>query len=447
MSTNLRKRADRRRRAAAAGLVAAQVAAGFGLAGTAHAAPSTERVSVNSAGIQGNNHSGHPSLSSDGSQVAFSSVATNLAGGISLGQVYVRDKLRGATELVSMGQPLPNGRALSPSISNDGRFVAFQSRASNLVTGDTNDADDIFIKDRVTGSVLRASRSSSGVQGNAASSDPAISPDGRYVAFVSSASNLVSGDTNNSGDIFVFDQVTRTTTRASTSTSGVQGDRNSMNPSISRDGSRVVFESFATNLIAGADTNQTRDVFVGSRTRVSFRASQSSTGVQGNSFSSNAVVSDDGRAVAFESRASNLVSGDTNSRSDVFHHDVVTRQTTRASNGFSTTPFNTPANGNSGSPDINHDGRVVTYRSDATNLVAQDPNGSIADVFVAHLDRPRGAQNTLVSVSSGGAAANGVSSAPALSSNAQVVGFASAASNLVGGDTNAKTDAFRRTLQ
>jgi hypothetical protein len=180
---------------------------------------------------------------------------------------------------------------------------------------------------------------------------------------------------------------------------------------------------------------------------VSFRASQSSTGVQGNSFSSNAVISDDGRAVAFESRASNLVSGDTNSRSDVFHHDAVTRQTTRVVNGFSTTPFNTPGNGNSGSPDINHDGRVVTYRSDATNLVAQDPNGTVGDVFVAHLDRPRGAQNTLVSVSSGGAAANGVSSAPALSSNAQVVGFASAASNLVGGDTNAKTDAFRRTLQ
>jgi WD40-like Beta Propeller Repeat len=446
MSNEARRR---RRRVALAGLVAAQVAAGVGWAGAAHAAPSTARVSINSAGQQGNGPSGGAVVNSDGNYIAFSSNATNLAGGITTGQVYLRDKIRGVTELVSkaVGGPLPNGRALDPDISDDGRFIAFQSFASNLVSGDTNGVDDVFVKDQVAGTVKRVSVSSSGSQGNDTSFQPAISGDGRYIAYGSRASNLVSGDTNGVADIFVHDRVFGTTTRASVGTTGVQSNRDSSNPSLSRDGAKVAFDSPASNLIAGADTNGTTDVFVASRTGVILRASQSSFGQEGNSSSRNAAISGDGRAVAYESSASNLVSGDTNGRRDVFHHDLITRLTNRVVNGRNSGLINDPGNGDSGGAAISHTGRIVAFHSAATNLVSADPNGAVLDVFVANLDRPLGAQNTLASVSTAGAAANGASAIPDLSSNNQVVTFHSQASNLVAGDTNGTLDAFARTLQ
>ncbi|GAB2697608.1 hypothetical protein [Thalassiella azotivora] len=155
-------------------------------------------------------------------------------------------------------------------------------------------------------------------------------------------------------------------------------------------------------------------------------------------------MSGDGRAVAFDSRATNLVSGDTNSRVDVFHRDVVRGQTTRVVNGTASGTTNDPGNGDSLAPSINHDGRVVAFASKATNLVSSDPNGAVQDVFVARLDAARGAQNTLVSVDGNGAAANGVSSAPTLSSNTQVVAFTSFATNLAAGDTNGTIDVFAR---
>jgi hypothetical protein len=439
----------RRRRVALAGLVAAQVAAGVGWAGVAHAAPSTARVSINNGGTQGNGPSGGAVVNSDGNYVAFSSNATNLALGITLGQIYLRDNIRGTTELVSRatGGPLPNGRALDPAISDDGRFIAFQSFASNLVSGDTNGADDVFVKDQLEGTVKRVSRSSSGSQGNGTSFQPTISGDGRYVAYASVASNLVSGDTNGVDDIFVHDRVFGTTTRASVGTTGVQSDRHSANPSLDRAGSKVAFDSAASNLIAGADTNGTTDVFVASRTGVLLRASQSSFGQEGNSSSRNAAISGDGRAVAYESSASNLVSGDTNGRRDVFHHDLITRLTTRVVNGRNSALTNDPGNGDSGGPAISHTGRIVAFHSSATNLVGADANGAVLDVFVANLDRPLGAQNTLASVSTAGAAANSASAIPDLSSNNQVVTYHSQASNLVAGDTNATLDAIARILQ
>lgn len=447
-SYDISRARSRRRRAAIAGMVAAQVAAGGGWAATAHAAPSTARVSISSAGLQGNGPSGGAVVNSDGSYIAFSSNATNFAGGISTGQVYLRDKLRGATELMSMGGlGLPNGRALAPAISDDGRFIAFQSFASNLVSGDTNGADDIFVKDRVTGTVTRVSVSSSGAQGNGTSHSPAISGDGRYVAYASASSGLVSGDTNSRDDIFVHDRVTRTTTRASVGTTGVQADGHSSNPSLDRTGSRVAFDSAASNLVSGADTNRTTDVFVASRTRVLLRASQSSSGAEGNSSSRNPAISGNGTAVAYESRANNLVSGDTNGRSDVFHHTLTGRVTSRVVNGRNSAFTNDPGNGDSGGAAISPDGRIVAFHSTATNLVASDANGSVLDVFVANLDAARGSQNRLASVSTSGGAGDGGSAVPALSSNSQVVVYHSNATNLVPGDTNRSLDAFSRTLQ
>jgi hypothetical protein len=432
-----------RRGLAVAGLVAAQAVAGVGWTGTAHAAPSTTRVSVTSTGQQANSASVTPAVNIDGTVIAFSSRASNLPGANTEGQIYVRDKLQGRTDLVSKkaGGVAGNDDSVDPAVSGDGRLVAFQSQASNLVAGDTNGVTDVFVHDRFTAATTRVSVASSGAQGNGSSAQPAISEDGRYVAFASAATALVPGDTNGVMDVFVHDRVTKTTTRASVSVTGAQANNASSNPSIARFGGKIAFQSSASNLVAEPDTNGTDDVFVASRTKVLLRASQSSTGAGGNLSSRDAVISANGLAVAYQSGASNLVAGDTNSRRDIFHHGVATRVTTlvnRAANGG-------VANGDSLAPSISDDGRRVAYTSAATDLVPRDANGMISDVFLTSIDAAPGAQNTLVSVSTSGTTANLASAFPALSANGQVTAFHSSATNLVAGDTNNTLDVFART--
>jgi Tol biopolymer transport system component len=416
----------------------------------ASAAATTVRTSVNTLEQQANGGSVTAAVSSDGTHIAFSSSATNLSGGThNTSDVYVRDTTRQVTDLVSKASngANANGRSLAPAISADGQVIAFQSIASNLSSNDTNGVDDIYVHDRRTGQTSRVSVSTSNVQGNAASSDPAISADGRYVAYTSQASNLVSGDTNGTTDVFVYDRIGRTTTRASVGTTGVESNGASRNPSISRDGARVAFESAASNLIAGADTDGTVDVFVGGRSGVSLRASESSIRAQGNGFSNNAALSADGRSVAFESRATNLVNGDTNAKADIFLQDLITRQTIRVTNGRNSGTTNDPANGDSGAPSLSSDGRVVAYHSAATNLGPGDTNGAALDVYVTHLNRPLGAQNQLASAAPGAGSGNAASATASLSGNGLVVGFHSNATNLMAGDTNNAIDVFKRSLQ
>ncbi len=228
-------------------------------------AQGTWRVSADSSGVDGNGGSYEPSISGDGRFVAFWSPATNLVPGDtnSKEDVFVHDRQSGTTTRVSVDSlgVQGNGASLFPSISGDGRFVAFQSRATNLVPGDTNGWSDVFVHDRQTGTTTRVSVDSSGVQGNLDSSFPSISGDGRFVAFYSFANNLVSGDTNGRADVLVHDRQSGTTTRVSIDSSGIQGKSLSEHPSISGDGRFVAFESAATNLVPG-DTNAKRDVFV-----------------------------------------------------------------------------------------------------------------------------------------------------------------------------------------
>jgi Tol biopolymer transport system component len=162
-----------------------------------------------------------------------------------------------------------NGESRWPSISSDGRYVGFSSSATNLVTGDTNGSYDVFVYDRQTGQTIRVSVDSTGVQANIDSSWSSISSDGRYVAFSSIATNLVAGDTNGSYDVFVYDRQTGQTIRVSVDSTGVQGNGESFWPSISSDGRYVVFDSLAMNLVAG-DTNGSRDIFVRDRQRGMF---------------------------------------------------------------------------------------------------------------------------------------------------------------------------------
>jgi Tol biopolymer transport system component len=261
------------------------------------------------------------------------------------------------------------------SISGNGRFVAFTSFASNLVPGDTNSLMDIFVHDRFTGATVLASVDSLGAQTNRISTHPSISADGRLVAFDSWASNLVAGDTNELSDVFVHDFGTGGTIRASVGSTGAEAIGRSEFPALSGDGRYVAYESNATNLVPG-DVNFMRDVYVHElASGITTRVSLSSAGVQGNDHSWDASISRDGRFVAFSS-GNRLVSGDTRNY-DVFVRDRQLGTTTRAS----VDSHGAQASNDSFSPSISPDGRRVAFDSGAANLVPTDTNGFI-DVFV-----------------------------------------------------------------
>jgi len=341
----------------------------------------TERVSVSSAELEGNSQSTSPSISADGRYVAFASYASNLAEGDNNGayDVFVRDRLAGDTERVSVSSAEAEGNSSScyPSISADGRHVAFHSWASNLVAGDNNGVGDVFVRDRLTGDTERVSVSSAEAEGSGSSCYPSISADGRYVAFQSNASNLVEGDSNGVPDVFVRDRLTGDTERVSVSSAEEEANGDSWTLSISADGRYVAFLSSAANLVEG-DNNGTYDVFVRDRlTDDTERVSVSSAEEEANSNSGAASISGDGRYVAFQSNASNLVEGDNNGWSDVFVRDRVAGDTERV------TVSSAEAEGNNDSrlPSISADGSRVAFESAATNLVPGDTNG-VYDVFV-----------------------------------------------------------------
>jgi Tol biopolymer transport system component len=259
-------------------------------------------------------------------------------------------------------------------VSDDGSVIAFESAATNLVAGDTNDDTDIFVSSG--GSIRRVSVGASG-QGDGSSHLPAISGDGRYVAFVSDADNLVPGDTNAAQDVFVRDLTYGITNRVSLSTDARQADGASFDPAISADGRYVGYDSVASNLVGG-DTNGTADVFVRDlRYGITNRISLTGAGGQGTSYSAGPALSADGRYVAFTSAASNLVAGDSNGRSDVFVRDIRAGATYRVSLGAG----DAQPNDASMAASISADGRFVAFTSAGSNLVAGDTNG-VADGFV-----------------------------------------------------------------
>jgi len=396
------------------------------------------RVSVNSLGKEGDRFSINPSISADGRFIAFESTATNLVVGETNNKsdVFVRDRLTEITTRISVNSTGNQGSfdAFNPAISADGRFVAFESNSTNLVADDTNNISDIFLHDRLNGTTTRISVGSTGQEGDRPSLNPSISADGRFVAFESNSTNLVAGDTNNNSDIFVHDIQTNTTTGISVDSTGNQGNIGSFNPSISADGSFVAFDSLADNLVA-ADTNSTRDIFVheiptNTTTRVSVNSSQN----QGNFGSISAVISADGRFIAFESNASNLVAADTNGTSDIFVHDRLSNITSMASINST----GDRANRSSFKPSISADGRFVAFDSLADNLAAADTNGT-NDIFVRDRDT---ATTTRISVNSEGQGADITSFNPAISATANVIAFDSFATNLVPQDTNSSRDVF-----
>ncbi|MGZ8225826.1 MAG: hypothetical protein ACXWT3_04195 [Methylococcaceae bacterium] len=360
-------------------------------------AAETTIVSVDPAGLRGNSGSFYPAISANGRFVAFASYASNLVAGDTNDEydIFVRDRTDGTTTRVSIDSAGQQGNLGSSgsgviAISADGRFVAFESSASNLVAEDTNETNDIFVHDRSTGATNRVSVDSAGGQGNGESSYPAISADGRFVAFASAASNLVVEATSGYGDVFVHDRTTGITTLVSVDSAGLEGIYGSGNPSISADGRFVAFTSESSNLVTG-DTNGWADTFVHDRaTGITTRVSVGSAGEQGNYYSNGTTsISADGRWVAFLSRASNLVAGDTNDGGttfatdgiDVFVHDRRTGTTTRVSvnsQGEQQNAFSAET-----TISISADGRFVAFSSMASNLVTGgERDNNQDDIFV-----------------------------------------------------------------
>jgi Tol biopolymer transport system component len=314
--------------------------------------------------------------------VAFGSYATNLILGDNNGviDVFVHDRDTAATERVSVANAdiQANNDSFSPAISSNGRYVAFQSDATNLVLIDTNNKSDIFVRDRTTRITERVSVDSDGNQANGDSISPAISSDGRFVAFSSEASNLVAGDANNKADIFLHDrQNNKTELIVGPAGFNIGAGTIIVAPAIGPDGGFLGFRSNADDLVPG-DTNNSFDTFLVDRdTLIAERLSVSSSEVEGNSDSSRPAISTNNRYVAFSSIATNLVSQDTNGSEDVFVRDRDAGQTRRVSIAF---------NGAEGDDDsfsavISADGRYVAFTSYAKNLVANDTNG-VLDIFV-----------------------------------------------------------------
>ncbi|ADR34437.1 hypothetical protein Sulku_1776 [Sulfuricurvum kujiense DSM 16994] len=402
-------------------------------------------VSITADGTIGDSSSLSSSISSDGRYITFESYATNLINGDTNAKedIFLKDTQTGTVSLISSSSSgtIGNDASVSPVISADGRYVVFESYSSNLISG-AGGISDVFLKDTQTGITTLISQSIYGYGGNDDSYNTAISSDGRYVVFRSDASNLVNGDTNGYGDIFLRDTQTGITSLVSSSSSSEIGNRASWYPDISADGNFVVFESASSNIVAG-DVPQIfdgielwfSDIFLKNTiTGAATLISSNSSGAFGNSDSFNASISSNGRYVVFDSTATNLVSGDTNSQSDIFLKDTQTGITTL----ISCTAAGEQGNNGSYSPSISADGRFVVFYTSATNFVSGDTNDN-GDVFLK--DTQTGALE-LISKSSSGEIGNNRSIYPFISADGSYITFSSEASNLVSNDTNGSFDVF-----
>ena len=401
--------------AGACAVAVALVVAATGFAASAK----TTLVSVSSAGQQANGPSFSPSVSGDGRFVAFFSSGTNLDPSQASG-TFVRDRKAGTTRLVAA-----NG--FLPSISADGRFVAFSTYS------------DVYVYDRNTAATTLVSQNLAGQPTNDSSASPSISADGGFVAFSSDAHNLTPVQPKVRRNEYVRDLAAGKTEQVNVNSRGKPGNGICHHPSISASGRFVAFESNASNLAPGAKKGRwnifVRDLKKHKTTLVSV----SSRGKKANGASHNPSISGDGRFVAFDSKASNLVKHDTNKGWDVFRRDLKKRRTVRVS----VSSKGKQGNGDSRYPSLSNHGGFIAFYSTAKNLVKGDTN-HIGDTFVR--DEHRG-KTVRVDVSSSGHQANKAGPSflvPSISADGRFVAFESGAKNLVKGDTNHAVDVFVR---
>jgi Tol biopolymer transport system component len=346
-------------------------------------------------------------------------------------------------------------------VSGNGHYAVFSSLASNLVPGDANGKVDVFVVDRPTNQIVRISMGLSGEEANGDSYSTNISPDGSNIVFYSQATNLVTGDTNGVGDVFIYNQTSHTIVRVSLSTTGEQGDANSAEGHISYDGRHVAFSSLANNF-AGESGAFDYDVFVRDRdtdhdgifdeieSAHTFRITIGAGGAEPDTYNNlRTNISGNGRFVSFNSDSTNLISPpDLDNFSDVFVRDrdadgngVFDEEGIGATRMIkvSVDPDGNPANAVSylhESAPMSEDGRYITFPSEASNLVNDDSNQKM-DIFVRDIQTE---QTALISLAPDGAPAEGKSYEPFISSDGRYFGFQTAAANLVIGDDNNRDD-------
>ena len=435
-------------------------------AGASAQAPVT-LVSRNKNGVLGNGNSNDqffpccPALSADDRWVAFVSHASNLVpnDNNSRADVFVKDLTGNAIVRVSVGASGgdANNDSFEPSLSADGRFVAFWSFADDIVAGDTNHMWDVFVRDRDpdanrifdegNGVTTRASVDSNGVEANSRSTSPSISADGRWVAFISSATNLDPADPSGISDVFLHDMATGATRLVSVSTGGTGGNASTWNCHLTADGNSVAFSSYASDLVAG-DANLSCDVFVRDLVNgTTVLASVDSNGAQGDddSFLRRGATTGDGSSVVFISYADGFVANDGNGVPDVFVRDLVLGTTTCMSVDAS----GAVGNGACFEASISGDGRFVVLQTWASTLITGDVN-LVSDIVLHDRDPD---QNGVFDEGPGVnepmstsllALGNDESVLPVISADGNLVAFLSAADNLVPRDWNGWWDAFVR---
>jgi Tol biopolymer transport system component len=413
----------------------------------------TKRISMSVNAADTDAPSRQPAINSTGDVVAFESTGTNIAidpnGPVS--DVFARNTKTGVTRLVSaaLDGAGADGPSTSPSLDGAGGRIAFASDATNLVPGDANGVADIFVRtgDGPSSTTFLITTNAAGEQANGASSEPDIARGGQFVAFTSTATNLVPGDTNGVADVFVKDLLSGVVTRVSTAAVGDVPDGPSMAPAISPGGDWVSFYSSATNVVVD-DVNGVPDVFAAKRDGTeTVLVSVSSQGRQQNRavtapFVQISDISRDGRFVAFDSDASNLVSRDRNRDTDVFVRDLVGRRTQRISVDL----YLREGNGDSFAPSITNSGRYVAFTSLAQNLTPGDR--SREDVFVH--DRQLRA-TSIASVTPRGRprvaeVVGQLLQRPAIADTGSTVAFTTTSPNFAGADNNKAEDVFVRDL-
>lgn len=413
--------------------------------------PRTDRVSVNNLGESGTGPSSIPSISGDGSLIVFTSSATNFTPPAVGQQIYMHDRGSNKISLISSDNSAAsnpgNGSSNAPVISLDGKSIAFVSQATNLLAPGTPSlsGQHIYVKDSGTGLTSLVSKNNNGISGDGLSSAPAISADGRYVAFTSLSTNLVTGVSGQ--QVYRHDRQTGQTSLVSKSSGGIPGGGVSGAPGISADGRFIAFVSSASNLVEGVSGQQVylRDTETSQTTLLS----QSTGGLAGNGDSSSPSISSDGpfAKVTFTSLSTNLQHGASSRAggalgSQIYVRDTQTSITSLVSKDNNAVPD--PGNGASSASSISSDGRYVAFVSDATNLLAPAVSPPGPQIYQRDII---GNVTSLVSKNnSGNPASAGVSNFPTVATNGAYVAFASSATNLVATPTAAATDIYVRAL-
>lgn len=415
----------------------------------AFAAPASPitRVNIGPKGVESNNYTDRPAITTDGGKVIYRSSGSNLVPKDSNGcaDIFVYDVATGTTERVNASNfgALPNGHSDRPAISEDGGYLSFMSMANNLVPMDDNGDPDIFVRDVANDETHRVNLDNKGRQSSKPCGQPAQSPDGLYVAFVSDASELalrksVPSERDQRVEVYLRELTSARTYLVTELPTGAPANGDSSMPSLSRGAKLIAYASVASNLVPG-DTNGRQDVFLYDfTTKKTVLVSQGLDGKPANGPATSPMVAVDGSAVVFASAASNLVPNDTNGSLDIFRYEVKTKTLTRVN----TAADGAEADDFSDLPGISPDGQYVCFRSAATNLVPGDSNQTY-DIFVKELKTGKVQR---VSLDRDGKEANGFSTLSCISAGGKRVVFVSDATNLVPNDKNGTFDVFLREL-